>query len=89
MRLLGITDIYSRGGYLIVKPYVNQVLRCVGAIVHDSVGRKVGVVVDVIGRVNDPRLVVKIENHELGELLAHRKEKLYFTFQRKPKRIRK
>lgn len=79
MRLLGTTETYTKDGYLVIKPHVKDVLRCVGGIVYDSNGRRVGVAVDVIGRVDDPRIVVKLDHRDLGELLLARKERLYYT----------
>ncbi|MEM1639236.1 MAG: hypothetical protein QXJ69_04065 [Desulfurococcaceae archaeon] len=89
MRLLGIADIYNKEGYLLIKPHVGQVLKYVGAEVHDSMGRKIGRVIDVIGRTDDPRLVVKLNYRDIGEFLANRKERVYFTFPWKARKARK
>ncbi|MEM0045723.1 MAG: RNA-binding protein [Desulfurococcaceae archaeon] len=77
MKLLGITENWTKNGHLIVRPYVKDVLKYVGAIVYDSSGRRVGVVTDVIGRVDNPRIVAKLDCRDLGELLLSRKERLY------------
>ena len=79
MRLLGIPETYTKDGYLVVKPSVRRVLDCLGSVVFDSLGRRVGVVTDVIGRVEDPRIVVKLDSRDLGELLFTKQERLYFV----------
>ena len=79
MRLLGVPETHTRSGYLVVKPYVKNVLECLGSTVFDSIGRRVGVVTDVIGRVDDPRVVVRLDNRDLGELLVTKQERLYFV----------
>ncbi len=79
MRLLGIPETHTRSGYLVVKPYVKNVLECLGSDVFDSVGRKIGVIIDVIGRVDDPRVVVRLDKRELSELLVTKQERLYFV----------
>lgn len=89
MQLLGIADVYNREGYLLVKPHVSQVLKYVGVVALDKNGRKVGKVVDVIGRTDDPRFVVKLDYREIGEILVRRKEEVYFTHPRRTRRPRK
>jgi len=79
LRLLGVPETHTRSGYLVVKPYVKNVLECLGSTVFDSIGRRVGVVTDVIGRVDDPRVVVRLDNRDLGELLVTKQERLYFV----------
>lgn len=79
MRLLGVAETYTRDGYLVVKPHVKNVSRIVYSNVVDSSGRRVGVVIDVIGRVDDPRIVVKLADRDLAEFYVKRKERLYYT----------
>jgi RNA-binding protein len=79
VRLLGIPETYSKKGYVIVKPLVKNVLECLGSLVFNDSGRRVGVVTDIIGRVDDPRVVVKLDDRDLGEFLVSRRERLYFT----------
>lgn len=79
MRLLGFPETYTKDGLLVVKPHTKNVLECLGSIVLDSSGRKIGVVTDVIGRVDNPRVIVRLYSRELGELLVTRQERLYFT----------
>lgn len=88
LRFLGLAETYTKEGYLLIKPHVKNVLRYIGAVVHNSTGRNIGVIVDIIGRVEDPRLVVRLEHRDLGEILATRKERIYYTFPRKPRRAR-
>lgn len=83
MKLLGITEIWTKNGYLIVKPYVKDVLKYVGAVVYDSSGRRIGVVTDVIGRVDNPRIVTRLDHRDLGELLFSRKERIYVSLSRR------
>jgi RNA-binding protein len=82
--LLGIPEVYTRSGYLVVKPLVTEVLRVIGGIVYDIHGRRVGQVVDVIGKVEDPRFLVKLEHRDLGEIIVAKQEKLYYQ----PPRVR-
>jgi len=86
LRLLGIAETYTCSGYLVVKPYIKNVLRAIYSEVFDSSGRKVGRVVDVIGGVDDPRLVVKLFDRDFGELLASRHERLYYQIMREGKK---
>lgn len=78
MRLLGFAEHSVKEGYLVVKPYISDVLKVVGLVVFDSSSRRVGRVVDVIGKVSDPRIVVKLDNPDLGLLLSSRRERLYY-----------
>lgn len=89
MKLLGITEIWTKNGYLIVKPYVRDVLKYVGATVYDSSGRRVGIVTDIIGRVDNPRIITKLDHRDLGELLFSRKERLYVSLPRERGKGRK
>ena len=84
MRLLGIPEIYSKDGYVVVKPLVKNVLKCLGSLVFNNSGRRVGIVTDIIGRIDDPRVIVKLDNKDLGEFLVSRRERLYFA-----KKVRK
>jgi len=79
VRLLGIAESWTKDGYLLIKPYLRDVLSCVGAVVYDSSSRRIGVVVDVIGRVSDPRVVAKLDHVDLGELVASRRDRVYYT----------
>lgn len=86
MRLLGVVETYTKDGYLIVKPYIKDVLRTVRHEALDSSGRKIGVVVDVIGRVDDPRIVVKLSDRDLAEFYAKRYERLYYVVEKRGRR---
>ncbi|MEM3345892.1 MAG: RNA-binding protein [Desulfurococcaceae archaeon] len=87
MRLLGIVETFTKDGYLIVKPHVKSVLETMYRDVFDSSGRKLGTVIDVIGRVDNPRIVVKLLDKELGEFLAVRKERVYYSVQRRKVKV--
>lgn len=86
MRLLGLVETYTKDGYLIVKPYVREVFRTVKCDALDSSGRKIGVIVDVIGRVDDPRVVVRLVDRDLAEFYAKRNERLYYAVARKSRK---
>lgn len=86
MRLLGTAETHTRDGYLVVKPHVKDVLRTMYCDVVDSSGRKVGIIIDVIGRVDDPRIVVKLADRDLAEFYVKRKERLYYATRRKESR---
>lgn len=83
VRFLGFVEHSVKDGYLIIKPYMSDVLRVVGLVVFDSSSRRVGRVVDVIGKVSDPRIVVKLDNPDLGPLLSSRRERLYYIPRRR------
>ena len=83
MRLLGIAENYTRDGYLVVKPYVKNPLRLMYLDVLDSAGRIIGRIIDIIGKVEDPRIIVKLVDRDLGEFLTSRRERLYYTVTRR------
>lgn len=89
MKLLGITETRTKNGYLVIKPCVRDVLKYVGAVVYDSSGYRVGVVTDIVGRVDNPRIVAKLDHRDLGELLFSRKERLYASLPRERSKGRK
>lgn len=82
LKLIGYSELVSKNGYLIAKPYSKDVVKTVGLNVYDVLGRRVGIIVDVIGRVDNPRLVIKLLDIRIGELLASRREPLYYVFSR-------
>lgn len=86
MRLLGIAESWVKDGYLVVKPVVSNPLMYLGVVVYDSQGHRIGRVSDIIGRVNDPRIVVRLDYRELGELIALRKDRVYYSTERKTRR---
>ncbi|ADI32304.1 H/ACA ribonucleoprotein complex subunit GAR1 [Staphylothermus hellenicus] len=65
MKKLGEIIVKTKDNMLIVKSYVKDPRRLVGAIVYDSSLRRIGRIVDVIGRVDQPHVVVKPENKEI------------------------
>jgi RNA-binding protein len=66
---LGFIEIIGRSGILIVKPSVEVRGELIGSLVYDSNLRRLGKIVDVIGRVDDPRVVVKLESKELASTI--------------------
>lgn len=87
--LLGTPETCTRDGFLLVRPQIRNVLRCVRSPVYNSSGRLIGLIVDVIGRIDDPRVVVKLKARELGEILYTRREPLYYLVQHKGHRKQK
>ncbi|MEM1628403.1 MAG: H/ACA ribonucleoprotein complex subunit GAR1/NAF1 [Desulfurococcaceae archaeon] len=62
MKELGVVETVVKDGYLVVKPILpRNVLKTFRAIVFDEKKRRIGKVMDIIGRVDDPRIVVKLE----------------------------
>ncbi|MCI4462267.1 MAG: RNA-binding protein [Thermogladius sp.] len=66
---MGFIETVGRGGILIVKPSVEVKGELIGSLVYDSNLRRLGKIVDVIGRVDDPRVVVKLESKELASTI--------------------
>lgn len=66
MNKLGMVETSTRDGFLIVKPSTRDVLKLVNSSVYDENNRRIGRIVDVIGRVDDPRVVVKLESKGLA-----------------------
>ncbi|MCY0868053.1 MAG: RNA-binding protein [Desulfurococcus sp.] len=62
MRRLGFIEVALRSGLLVVKPRGVDVTRLLNSPVYDESYRRVGRIVDVIGRVDDPRVIVKLES---------------------------
>jgi len=66
---LGFIEVVGRSGFLIVKPSVEVKGELIGSLVYDSNLRRLGKIVDVIGRVDDPRVVVKLESKGLASTI--------------------
>lgn len=83
MKELGVVETIVKDGYLVVKPVIaKNVLRTFRAIVLDEKGKRIGRVMDIIGRVDDPRIIVKLEKNALIELIVSGRQ-LYFLEKRK------
>ncbi|MEM0355586.1 MAG: hypothetical protein QXT88_03190 [Desulfurococcaceae archaeon] len=59
MRKLGILLSVYKNRLIIVKPLVKNVLETYGCEVFDNSMNKIGYVVDIIGNVNNPYIIVK------------------------------
>ncbi|ABN70341.1 snoRNP protein GAR1 [Staphylothermus marinus F1] len=69
MKKLGEIVTKTKDNLLIVKSYVKDPRRLVGALVYDSSLRRIGRIVDVIGRVDQPHVVVKPESKEILDFI--------------------
>ncbi len=70
MKKLGRLHTIAKNGLLVVESMVRTPEKIMGAIVYDKDMRKIGVVADVLGRVDHPYLVVKPDSKELIEELS-------------------
>ena len=61
---MGFVEVVGKNGILVVRPSVNVREDLIGSLVYDSNLRRLGKVVDIIGRVDDPRLIVKLESRD-------------------------
>ncbi len=66
MRKLGRVEQVTRDGNLIIICETQEPSRIIGLPVYDEELRRIGKIVDVIGRVEEPRIVVKLENPEVA-----------------------
>ncbi|WP_227410859.1 H/ACA ribonucleoprotein complex subunit GAR1 [Thermosphaera chiliense] len=64
MKKLGRVEQVTRDGNLIIICETPEASRIIGLTVYDEEMRRIGKIVDVIGRVEEPRIVVKLENLE-------------------------
>ncbi|MEM0377885.1 MAG: RNA-binding protein [Thermosphaera sp.] len=87
MKKLGRVHQVTRDGNVILVSEVADASKTLGFSVYDENMRRVGRVVDIIGRVEDPRIVVKLENPEVVASI-HPGSFYYFQppVERKPRR---
>ena len=77
MKKLGLLHSKARNGLLVVKSMVKNPVKVIGAIVYDRDMNRIGLVTDVIGRVDEPFLIVKpdapekIEDLEINSILYY------------------
>ncbi len=86
MRRLGNIRSVTRDGVLVVKPVElpsGDYRGLVGAIVYDSSSRRIGRIVDLIGRVESPYVVVRAESRAV---LDEIEEPLYYYKPKPPRR---
>lgn len=80
MRRLGVVDVVSEKNFVIVKSFVkgDALLSALNSSVYSSDFKRIGKVVDIIGSVEEPKVVVKLEAEgikpEPGEVLYYYKE---------------
>ncbi|MEZ0394350.1 MAG: RNA-binding protein [Desulfurococcaceae archaeon] len=71
MRILGLVETQTKDGYIVVRPSIRDPLEALNLYAFDENARRIGKIVDVIGRTDDPRLVIKAESQALvSELLG-------------------
>ncbi|OYT39242.1 MAG: RNA-binding protein [Desulfurococcales archaeon ex4484_58] len=91
MKKLGTIHNKTRDSLLIVKSLVRESSRIIGALVYDRDMKRIGRVVDVIGRVDSPYIVVKPDDPEYIKDLEINTLLYYYIIKRKTgkKRIRR
>jgi RNA-binding protein len=82
MRKLGEIVVKTRDKLLIVKSRLRDPRRVVGAIVYDRDLKRIGRVVDVIGRVNEPYVVIKPDNKDIVDYIEP--GPVYYYIEKKP-----
>lgn len=87
MRRLGEYIHSTKEGLIIVKTVLKDPRKIVGSIVYDKDMRRVGRIVDVIGRVDSPYVVVKPETKDI--LAVIEPGPLYYYVEKKHLRSRK
>ncbi len=84
MRRLGEIVVKTRDKLLIVKSKLRDPRRIVGAIVYDRDLRRIGKVVDVIGRIDKPYVVVKPDNKDIVDYIEP--GPVYYYVEKRPLR---
>lgn len=87
MKKLGSVVAVTKDGYVVVRPSIAVDQNIIGSFVFDSNMRRLGKIVDLIGRVADPRVVVKLESRDLAASI--KEPMLYFVAPTKPARRRR
>ncbi len=89
MRKLGRVFNKTRNGLIVVQSLLKDPRRLVGASVYDEDLKKIGKVIDVIGRVDSPYVVVKPIAHEYAEFIELGSNVYYRVERKKTKRYGK
>ncbi len=84
MRKLGSIVSRTRTGLIVVKTELKDPRRTVGAIVYDEAMKRIGRIIDVIGPVDSPYVVVKPDSREIVDLIEP--GNLYYYIERKTRR---
>lgn len=88
MRKLGEIVVKTRDKLLIVKSQVRDPRRLVGAVVYDSTLRRIGRIVDVIGKTDQPYVVVKPENREIVDFVEPGPAYYYVERRKSPRQVK-
>lgn len=86
MRRLGAIVTKTKTGLIVVKASLRDPRRIIGAIVYDKDMKRVGKIVDVMGPVDSPYVVVKPDSKEIADLIEP--GYLYYYLERKYRRRR-
>lgn len=89
MKKLGVAVTKTRDGLLIVKSSIRDPRKLVGSLVYDKNMTRIGKIVDVIGRVDEPYVVVKPESREVLDMIELGPVYYYVERKKKPFRGRK
>jgi len=84
MRRLGTIVSKTKTGLIVVKSQLKDPRRIVGAIVYDKDMKRVGKIVDVMGPIDSPYVVVKPDSKEIADLIES--GYLYYYIERRPRR---
>ncbi len=88
MKKLGKVSNKTRDGLIVVQSILKDPRRLVGALVYDEDLKKIGKIIDVIGRIDSPYVVIKPITHEYVELLELGSN-VYYRIEKKTKRYGK
>ena len=69
MKKLGVAITKTKDGLLIVKAGVRDPRKLVGSLTYDKNMTRIGKIVDVIGRVDEPYVVIKPESREVLDIV--------------------
>lgn len=86
MKRLGVIEVKTKDGLIIVKSDLRDPRKLVGSIVYDKDLRRLGKIVDVIGKTDSPYVVVKPETKEVVDFVEE--GPVYYYVERKPFRKR-
>ncbi len=84
MRRLGTIVSKTKAGLIVVKSQLKDPRRIVGAIVYDKYMKRIGKIVDVMGPVDSPYVVVKPDSKEIVDLIES--GYLYYYIERKSRK---
>lgn len=85
MKKLGTIENKTTEGLLIVGSLLKDPRKLVGATVYDRDFRRLGKIIDVIGRTDSPYVVIKPMDKQIAEL-AELGSAVYYRVEKKPRR---